>query len=228
MNYAFLQSLLTQAEAFERDTPVADQQTLPRFAAWLGQQSAPPTANDAPASQPDEPNRHALLNDADAPDTQIGVMVSYLYRYNKLYGKKILADTPLTTIDEFSYLIMLLDAPDAPTKTELIERNIHEKTTGIEILRRLIKGGLVEQIDDPTDRRAKRLKLTEKGMGVLSQVIPRLAQLVKLLSGNLTMTEKTQLVSLLTKLHLFHNQLFHHERNTPVETLVERMTATNK
>lgn len=213
MAYDLIKQLITQAEAFEQQNPDRAQHTLATFIAWQNQQFVQP-------AEPPEKNADNLLAGADAPDTQIGVMISYLYRYTKLYGKKILADTSLSTIDEFSYLVMLLE-PGAPTKTELIERNVHEKTTGTEILRRLINGGLVEQIDDEVDRRSKRLKLTEKGMSVMVQVMPQLDQLVKLVGGNLTVAEKTQLVALLTKLHLFHNHLFHTERNTPVETLVK-------
>jgi MarR family transcriptional regulator, lower aerobic nicotinate degradation pathway regulator len=220
MNYAFLKSLLTQAEAFEQQTPATEQQTLASFAAWLSQQTASaPAVNSAGVCPPDD---HELLAGSNSPDHEIGIFVSYLYRYTKLYGKKALADTPLSTIDEFSYMVMLLEGT-APTKTELIDRNIQEKTTGTEILRRLINGGLVEQFDDPTDRRSKRLKLTEQGMSVMFQVMPRMGQLLTLVGGNLTPTEKEQLVFLLSKLHLFHNQLFNNERDTPIEVLVSQL-----
>jgi MarR family transcriptional regulator, lower aerobic nicotinate degradation pathway regulator len=216
MNYAFLQSLLTQAEAFEREKPAAEQQTLADFGAWLGQQFPQIAAQTDTESE-----------QTDALGIEIGSFVSYLYRYAKLYSKKALADTPLSTIDEFSYLVMLIEGP-APTKTELIDRNIHEKTTGIEILRRLINGGLIEQFDDPTDRRSQRLMLTERGRRLMFQILPRMTYVAKLIEGNLTIAEKKQLVFLLNKLHLFHNQLFKNERDTSVEILVSQLEDLKK
>jgi len=209
VNYEFLKSLLTQAEAFERDTPAKDQQTLAGFTAWLGEQfrQTPEAA---------EPNGQEMIG------VEIATFLVHLYRYTKLYSKKNLANTQLSTIDEFSYMVILIDGP-APTKTELIERNIHEKTTGIELLRRLIRGGLIEQFDDPTDRRSQRLKLTEQGRQTIFQILPRMDEVAKLVGGNLTGAEKKQLAFLLKKLHLFHNQIFMNERDVPIETLIERL-----
>jgi MarR family transcriptional regulator, lower aerobic nicotinate degradation pathway regulator len=209
VNYEFIKALLAQAEAFEREKPAAEQQTLADFGAWLGQQF-PQIAAQTDTAESEQ---------TDVLGIEIGSFVSYLYRYAKLYSKKALADTPLSTIDEFSYLVMLIEGP-APTKTELIDRNIHEKTTGIEILRRLINGGLIEQFDDPTDRRSQRLMLTERGRRLMFQILPRMTYVAKLIEGNLTIAEKKQLVFLLNKLHLFHNQLFKDERDTPIETLI--------
>lgn len=215
MNYALLKELIEQTEAFERDTPARDGQTLADFAVWLRDRYTP-------SIEPKPVSSNPLLATAGSPETEIGVLVSYMYRYAKLYSKKALADTPLASIDEFSYMVPLLrDTP--PTKTELIEQNIHEKTTGTEILRRLINNGFIEQFDDATDRRAKRLRLTPQGMAVMQQVMPRMAQIAMLIGGELTQAEKIQLVGLLKKLHLFHNIIFKNERSIPVEELAERI-----
>lgn len=221
MNYDLVKQLLEQVEAFERQLPASGPPTLADFAAWLPQQVAP--------TQPDEqatagPIRSGgLVGNPPSPEAEIGITITYLYRYTRLYSKKALADTPLSTIDEFSYMVILLLEGPAPTKTELIDRNVHEKTTGTEILRRLINGGLIEQFDDLTDRRAKRLKLTDKGRALMFQVMPRMSEVVMLMGGNLTTSEKMDLFHLVSKLHLFHNQIFLHERDTDLHTLIGRL-----
>lgn len=217
MNYEFLKSLLTQAEAFERDTPPEDEPTLAGFSAWLHQHQA-----TTPASVPPEVPVHSLLETAVASDVEIGMLVSCVYRYAKLYSKKALADTPISTFDEFTYLAQLLRDTN-PSKTKLIEENIHEKTTGTEILRRLIGNGLIEQFDDPIDRRSKRLKLTDSGLELMYRIIPRMNQVATLVGGELSGAEKEHLVQLLQKLHRFHNPLFLHERDVPVAELAGRI-----
>lgn len=217
MNYEFLKSLLTQAEAFERDTLTEDNQTLAGFSAWLHQRQATvPTL-----LKPDVPF-HPLVDGASAYDIEIVTLVSCVYRYAKLYSKKALAGTPISTIDEFTYLVQLLRNTN-PSKTELIEENIHEKTTGTEILRRLIGNGLIEQFDDPTDRRSKRLKLSNSGLELMSQIMPRMNQVANLVGGELSVAEKQQLVGLLQKLHQFHNPLFLNERDAPIAELAGRI-----
>jgi DNA-binding MarR family transcriptional regulator len=221
MNYEFLKSLLIQVEAFERDTLNEGAQTMADFSAWLHKHQT----NQSTLMPIDVPS-HPLLDDGFAFDIEIGMLVSCVYRYAKLYSKKALADTPISTIDEFTYLAQLL-RDTKPSKTELIEENIQEKTTGTEILRRLINNGLIEQLDDPTDRRSKRLKLSEAGYELMHQIMPRMNQVATLVGGDLSVAEKQQLVSLLQKLHLFHNPLFLNEHDAPIEELIGHVKKFN-
>ena len=220
MNYEFLKSLLTQAEAFECETPAEVEPTMAEFSAWLHKRQTV-----EPAPMPPEVPVHSLIETAVAADVEISMLVSCVYRYVKLYSKKALADTPISTIDEFTYLVQLLQ-DTKPSKTELIEENIHEKTTGTEILRRLIGNGLIEQFDDSNDRRSKRLKLTDFGMQLMYQIMPRMNQVATLVGGELTLAEKGQFVELLQKLHRFHNPLFLHERDAPIAELAGRIRQT--
>ncbi len=222
MNYTLLKQLIEQAEAFEQDAPAENQQTLARFSAWLHKRHA-----SAPAQMPPDDPASPLVAGTHTPDSEIAALVSCLYRYAKLYSKKALAGTPIGTIDEFAYLVILLHGTE-PTKTEIIEQNIHEKTTGTEILRRLISGGLIEQFDDSTDRRSKRLRLSDSGIALMGRILPRMDQVATLIGGELTTSEKTELVALLTKLHLFHNQIFMNERDIQIPELVERLSMTSR
>lgn len=213
MKYELLKHLIGYVDAFEAEASAPAQPTVADFAAWLvGQSALTPTSEGG-----------ALPSTTDSVDIHIGILVAFLYRYTRLYSKKALDKTMLTTLDDFTYLVMLLEAPVAPTKTELIERNIHEKTTGIEVLRRLLSNGLIEQFDDPDDRRSKRIKLTDRGREEMGALIPPMSQVATLVGGNLTPDEKEQLVHLLTKLHLFHNPIFLKERNVPIEKLIEHI-----
>ncbi len=216
MNYELIRQLITCVETFEQQVPTQEQQTLPNFTGWLTQQGALNQAGQP--TQVDE-----TLFEDESPDTLIGIMVSFVFRYARLYSKKALGTSNLTTLDEFSYLVMLLEGP-APTKSELIERNIHEKTTGIEILKRLLAMGLIEQVDDVVDRRSKRLKLTEQGQAELFRIMPFMQQVATLIGGNLTLNEKKQLVYLLNKLHLFHNPIFLEERGQPIDELLKKLS----
>ncbi len=103
--------------------------------------------------------------------------------------------------------------------------NIHEKTTGMEVIKRLLNNGLVEQTDDQNDRRSKRLLITAKGMGVLLGTFEEMRKASLIIAGTLNEVEKMQLLHLLQKLHFFHKPLFINERETGLDGLLEMVEA---
>ncbi|CCH51443.1 transcriptional regulator, MarR family [Fibrisoma limi BUZ 3] len=212
-NYQLIQELIGHLESFERDQPNSDQQTLFNFVAWLNQHLLTSAAEHA---QHSDYTRDAY----QTPDVYIGIMIGFLNRYSKLYAKKGLENTPLVTLDDFTYLATLWQHQPL-TKIALIERNIHEKTTGTEIIRRLLANGLVEQYADETDKRSKRLQLTPRGQELLMGMWPLMGQIAILMGGNLTTTEKMVLVGLLQKLHSFHNPIFLNNRDGSITELIK-------
>lgn len=213
-NYQLIHDLIDHVETFEHEQPQSDQQTLFNFVTWMTQRLV---ADHDPARQPIEPNSQR----ADTPEVLMSIMIGYLYRYARVYAKKGLEDTPLVTYDDFTYLATLWQHQPM-TKIQLIERNIHEKTTGTEIIRRLLNNGLVEQSADEVDKRSKRLKLTDKGLQLLLNMFPTMSQVATLIGGNLSLHEKMLLVGLLQKLHTFHNPIFLHEREEGLSTLIAK------
>ena len=127
-------------------------------------------------------------------------------RYARAYAKKALEHSPLGSIDEYAYL-ELVAKTNGLTKSDLIYRNRHEKPTGMEIIRRLQASGLIEQTDDPDDKRSKQLHLTETGRQTLETHAAQMDHIAFLLSANLNGAEKLLLLQILEKLEIFH-QLF--------------------
>lgn len=154
-------------------------------------------------------------------ETQIAILVTFMNRYAKLYAKKVLQHSALSTLDEFSYLIVLL-THESMTKTDLINKNVHEKTTGMEILKRLIKNGFIRQFDDTDDKRTQRVSITEAGRGVLFSILNQMGDVTKIVTGNLTQLEKNSLTYILKKLDHFHFDIFLHERTTSLQDIITK------
>ena len=192
MKYELLQTLLPYLEAYEKTYP--KQQNTQHFAVWLARQSA---------ENQDLTTRETKEGSEKSESAEIGTLLVYLNRYARNYAKKALDGSPLGSMDEFVYLAILLES-GAQTKSELIYRNRHEKPTGMEIIRRLLLAGFVEQSDDPVDRRSKQLKLTHDGQNVLKQVVERMDFATELLTGNLNNAEKMLLLQILEKMEGFH------------------------
>lgn len=148
----------------------------------------------------------------------ISTLLVHLNRYAKNYSKSAIANSDFHTQDEFSYMINL-KAFGSMTKTELIKKNIHDKSSGILIINRLIKQGWIEQTNSEIDKRSKVLHITEEGRSALDNQMERIRHATQIVSGDLTHTEKMELIRILIKLDKFHQPIF--SRNIDSQNLVE-------
>jgi DNA-binding MarR family transcriptional regulator len=155
----------------------------------------------------------------ETKETSIAILVTYLYRYSKLYTKKALQGSDIQSPDEFSFLIILL-THDSLSKTELINKNVHEKTTGMEIIKRLVRTGLIAQFDNDADKRSQRVAITDKGRYAIFSVLDKMEAVSKIVSGNLSELEKHTLKHLLEKLDHFHYDIFLNERQSDLADLI--------
>ncbi len=136
-------------------------------------------------------------------DNNIGRLFVFMSRYAKSYIKKALDGTPLQTAEDFTALA-ILNTHQQLSKTELISHNLQEKTSGTEVIRRLIVAELVKQWDDSADKRSKHIAITDKGKELLYQVFVDMNHVGKIITGKLTDAEKLTLQHLLQKLEDFH------------------------
>lgn len=153
------------------------------------------------------------------PETDISILIVLMFRYAKGYIKKALKDSPIKTADEFSFLITLLTY-ESLSKSELIQKQVMEKTSGTEIINRLLKLGLVNQFNDETDKRSVRVKITHVGRMELLKILPHMQTVSQIVTGNLTETEKTMLAYMLRKLEHYHNDIFLTKKDSELEELV--------
>ena len=221
MAYTLLKQLLEQVEAFEQLSQGGAGSAAPDlagFAAWLyGRTAAPPAPRgpSAPATVPSMP-----------PEAEIGKLLIFLTRYARSYIRLGLAGTPLLTPDDFAYLATVMGHQPI-SKTELIARNIHEKATGTEVIKRLLARGLVAEQPHATDRRSKLLTITEAGGAVLGLVFGPMGQASQLIAGDLTRAERIQLLYLLKKLNAFHLPIFQEGRAGSFSDLLQHLPDNN-
>ncbi len=144
-------------------------------------------------------------------DNAIGRLFVYMSRYAKSYIKKTLDGTLLQSGEDFTALAILL-THEHLSKTELISYNLQEKTSGMEVIRRLIAAGLIEQWDNVEDKRGKFIGITDSGRKFLYKVFVEMGHVSKMITGDLNELEKLNLLYLLQKLDNFHFE--HHQKKT--------------
>jgi DNA-binding MarR family transcriptional regulator len=151
--------------------------------------------------------------------TDISILIVLLFRYAKGYIKKALKESIIKTADEFSFLITLVTYKSL-SKTELIQKQIMEKTSGTEIINRLFKLGLIDQVADKDDKRSIRVSITPMGRTELMKIIPQMQTVSQIVTGNLSETEKSMLAYVLRKLEIFHNDIFLNKKDVELTDLV--------
>ncbi|GAB3833334.1 MarR family winged helix-turn-helix transcriptional regulator [Hymenobacter jeollabukensis] len=214
MDYSLLKQLLDQVEAYEQHQQVSHSAPakLAHFAAWLHARAVL-----TPAAH--EPHADEMHRSHETVEVQISKLVVFMNRYARVYSRLALAGTPLLTIDDFAYLASLYRAQPL-SKTELITRNVHEKASGTEVIKRLLANGLIAEQAHATDRRRKQLTVTPEGHAVLRQVVGRMTQAAQIVSGDLNAEERQQLLYLLRRLDRFHLPIFLAPRPESFEELL--------
>lgn len=157
---------------------------------------------------------------------RIAQNVSFLYRYSKFYIKKVLKGSLLQTVDEYTYLVALFNE-ESLSKTEINNRNVIEKTSGNEIMRRLLKAKLIGERRDEEDRRRMRVFITEKGRAELMKFFPELWKSAMLLSGTLSPHEKESFLQTSDKLCNFHKDIFVNSKEDELDNLMEKLPFTD-
>lgn len=209
MNYPLLFEVIKNLEEFEKEK---NSGTLEDFRCWLNSKAY---QNDNPTELLKEhnSNEHRLEN-------EICKQVIMLSRFTKQIIRKGLSDIPQLANEEFTYLFRLMDY-DSLTKMQLVEKNGHEKQTGIEVIKRLLKNGLIEEYQDEHDARTRRVKVTALGKRVFKDSIPKVTTVSRVLCGKISYSEKEILLSTLKKLNDFHYTIYQEFRNSDMQEISE-------
>lgn len=152
-------------------------------------------------------------------NNDISILMVFMYRYAKGYIKKALKNSVLQTPEEFTFLITLMTY-SSMTKTQLINSQIMEKTSGTEIIKRLIKHGLIGEKDDQEDQRSKQVYITESGRNEIISLLPVIDTVADIVIANLSIEERKSLAYLLNKMDHYHNDIFLNKKNVELQLLV--------
>ena len=90
------------------------------------------------------------------------------------------------------------------------------------MMKRMIEAGLVEESTDKMDKRVHRVKLTAKGRRIKDNFFQQSVSDLKLKSGNLSQTEKEELIRLLAYLEKFHANIYFNDSGLSFEEMIEK------
>ncbi len=183
---------------------------LSDFAKWL--------EDAAPQKQIHGDHENFILNVADnmeekdtLPDLAnralIGHLLARMNLFVKNYAKLPFQEIGFTNLEEFR-ILQIIDRVKNINKSQLSNESLMEFSTVVDILKRLIKQGLVNQFQDEKDKRSSLLQITPKGINLLNTSYTTLANLQPNVAGDLSLKEQGILIDLLMRLNNFHTEFF--------------------
>ena len=214
MDYELLTAIIEAFKNYQLSRTEGTKSSLTNFAIWINEQQYL-------QGQPTD-SGHADIIGRNDINVEISKLIVYLNRYSRFLIKKGLVEFPELINEDLSYIYTLMTA-ESMTKIQLIEKNVHEKPSGLEVIKRLIKHGLIGERDDENDKRSKRVFLTEKGRTLFFKSVENMSKISKIIAGDLTEQEKGTLFTLLKKLENFHNPIFLKEKQTPIHDLLKKI-----
>lgn len=122
MNYLLLKEVIENLEQFDQEK---NSSSIEDFRIWLNEK-AYNAVNPTELFKKENQKVFDLEN-------EIAKQVILLGRFTKQMIRRGLKDFPHLANEEFTYLYRLMDE-ETLTKMQLVERNAHEKQTGIEII----------------------------------------------------------------------------------------------
>ena len=150
----------------------------------------------------DENEDHSK-HDTGVLDMELTFLLVSQQKHYKAYAKAALGESELSSPEGFSF-IYHLSLGDSYRKMELIKMHLIEPPSGIEILKRLLKKQFIEEFDDPDDKRATRVRITERGKKEIQVVLPKMQEVFSSMTADMSLNEKLHVVSFLKHMNDYH------------------------
>lgn len=115
-------------------------------------------------------------------------------------------DAPLRTWEEYALLAAIDHAGELP-KGALANLLVNEKSTVMEMIKRLVNRGFIQERRDERDGRVRIVRLTEAGREALVQARKGVQEAGQVLFGHLSAEESASLTDLLRRLADYHDRI---------------------
>ncbi len=134
--------------------------------------------------------------------SEVAFILWRLSKFLRLYTRPVMIDNGLTSQDEFAILAHV-DYLQSCSKKEAIAANIIDISTGVEIIKRLIRQGLLSEKPNKADKRERLISLTASGKKALYAIYQGFAGIQDVMA-DLSATERENLYTVLKVLDDFH------------------------
>ncbi len=153
-------------------------------------------------------------------DTTLGKLIGRIAGFIHLYSRIALQDEKQIELEWMYFLNAIYHRKEA-RKTDIINYNFTEQSTGNEIISRLNKLGLISERVDPTDGRARLVKLTPKGEKKVAEFWEQTHKAMLVVFSDMSEDDKRLVIQLLNNTEVKHTLLFSEIRNKTIDEILD-------
>ena len=160
-------------------------------------------------------------------DTVFTKLIGRLASMQTAYSKMALQDIPGFELEWFYFLNSIYHLKEVK-KTQIIQYNFTEQTTGIDILNRLKSLGYIAERTDPDDKRAKLVSITDAGEKTLFRLYQLLYKPTLLMYNGIDHKDKQVVINILKDTEHKHQELLSNSRNKSIDDLLLEVLGEEK
>jgi len=164
---------------------------------------------------------HQSQTHQDSKDIQMGRLARVIGRLASVYGlyhRAAMENLGLPAQESFFFLNVLNQLGEV-NKSELINNLLVETTTGMEAINKLIKAKLVRERQDPKDKRAKLICISEKGIQKLKSVMPKAKRVNEMVFKDLDTASLSVCLQILEPIERMHTKRSIELRHLPFDEM---------
>jgi len=135
---------------------------------------------------------------------RIAYLIGRMNRFARIYNKEALKQTEFSTMEEFSFSATLCTRPNM-RKSDLVNENMTEVPAGMSIIKRLVSKGIIKEAEDPIDKRAQLVSLTEQGKKAIQEAFVAMTPIAQTIIADLSLEKQDVLLEILHHLDDFHS-----------------------
>ena len=139
------------------------------------------------------------LHEGKPLDPFIGIELVALSNIVRNKLNRFVSNSPFSTFMDYQFLFVLAEHGEM-TKSQIISYNFMEMSTGVEVVKRLIKHEWLSEKENPKDKRSKLVSITEEGNELVKKFKEEADQLYANFSNSLVQPEKKKTCDILEKI----------------------------
>ncbi len=175
-------------------------------------------------------NEHKIEKDIKDLGTKLPEQFVFIFiklnRYLEFYSKKFFEGLIINNITEFAFLYTA-NKEASMKKSEIINRHQIEYTTGIDIIKRLIKLGVMEEARDELDKRSKRITITSEGKKVLIEALIRMNKIYDVFFKGFGPERLEPVISVLSDMQDMHSRIHNEHGDKSYFDLIKVFSTLN-
>lgn len=195
-------SYLPLIEAWEHYLSTGGLSSVEGFAAWVNSKNSPVRQKDESRELETYFEEQTATYQYAQRSSEAAFLLWRLNKFIRFYTRPVLTANGLTSQDEFAILAHV-DYLKSCSKKEAIEANIIDISTGVEIIKRLIRQGLLSEKPNKEDKRERLISLTAAGKKTLYSIYQGFTGIQDVMA-DLSAAEREHFYSVLKVLDHFH------------------------